>query len=191
MIASPQNNLKMTVEEYLAWETNQELRYEFIDGEVLAMTGGTIPHTKIYLNFYRALYAHLQLTGCEVYVSDVKVQARINSQYFYPDLVVTCNPDDLKARDFIQHPKMIVEVLSPSTENYERTKKFKYYRQIPTLQDYVLVDSEAISVEVYHRSEGKMWLYSQYEAGEAIALDSVEFECPIELIYEGIVFDEA
>ena len=191
MIASPQNNPKMTVEEYLAWETNQELRYEFIDGEVLAMTGGTIPHTKIYLNFYRALYAHLQPTGCEVYVSDVKVQARTNSQYFYPDLVVTCDPDDLKARDFIQHPKMIVEVLSPSTENYDRTKKFKYYRQIPTLQDYVLVDSEAISVEVYHRSEGKMWLYSQYEAGEAIALDSVEFECPIELIYEGIVFYEA
>lgn len=190
MIASPQNNPKMTVEEYLAWETNQELRYEFIDGEVLAMTGGTIPHTKIYLNLYRALYAHLQSKGCEAYVADVKVQVRTNSQYFYPDLVVTCDPDDLKARDFIQHPKMIVEVLSPSTENYYRTKKFKSYRQIPTLQDYVLVDSEAISVEVYHRSEGKIWLYSQYETGEAIALDSIEFVCPIELIYEGIILDE-
>jgi Uma2 family endonuclease len=190
MIASPQNIPIMTVQEYLAWEANQELRYEYIAGEVLAMPGGNILHNDIALNLYRALYPHLQQKGCRVNVADVKVQARANSQYFYPDLVITCHPDDLKARDLIQHPKVIVEVLSPSTESYDRTKKFKHYRQIPSLQDYVLVDSETISVEVYHRSEGKLWLYAQYEAGEAIALTSVEFECPIELIYAGIVFDQ-
>jgi Uma2 family endonuclease len=189
MIASPQNIPRMAAEEYLAWEPQQELRYEYVDGEILAMTGGTIPHTKIYLNLYRALYEHLRQTGCEVYVSDVKVQARANSQYFCPDLVVTCDPDDLKARDLIQNPNIIVEVLSPSTENYDRTQKFKSYRQIPTLQDFVLVDSATLSVEVYHRGTGKLWLYYQYEAGETIVLESVEFECPIEQIYEGIIFD--
>ncbi len=190
MIATREDYHKMTPEEYLEWEAKQELRHEYIDGEILAMTGGTLPHTKIYLNFYRALYPHLRQMGCEAYVSDAKVQANKNSRYFYPDLVVTCDPDDLKAKDFIQNPKIIVEVLSPSTANYDRTKKLKYYRQIPSLQEYVLVDSEEIAVEVYRRGEGKMWLYYEYEAGEAIALDSIEFDCAIELLYEGVSFEK-
>ncbi|MEG3858214.1 Uma2 family endonuclease [Microcoleus sp. herbarium12] len=189
MIATREDYQKMTPEEYLEWEAKQELRHEYIDGEILAMTGGTFPHAKIYLNFYRALYPHLSQRGCEVYVSDAKVQTNQNSRYFYPDLVVTCDPDDLKAKDFIQHPKIIVEVLSPGTATYDRTKKLKYYRQIPSLQEYVLVDSEEIAVEVYRRGEGKMWLYYEYEAGEAIALDSIEFECAIEILYEGVSFE--
>ena len=190
MIANREEYQKMTPEEYLEWEAKQELRYEYIDGEILAMTGGTLPHAKIYLNFYRALYPHLSQRGCEAYVSDAKVQTNQNSRYFYPDIVVTCDPDDLKAKDFIQHPKIIVEVLSPGTASYDRTKKLKYYRQIPSLQEYVLVDSEEIAVEVYRRGEGKMWLYYEYEAGEAIALDSIEFECAIELLYEGVSFEQ-
>jgi Uma2 family endonuclease len=190
MIANPQDYQKMTAEEYLEWEAKQELRHEYIDGEIIAMTGGTLPHAKIYLNFYRALYPHLRQRGCEVYVSDAKVQANKNSRYFYPDLVVTCHPDDLKSKEFIQHPQVIVEVLSPSTANYDRTKKFKSYRQIPSLQEYVLVDSEEIAVEIYRRGEGKMWLYYEYEAGEDISLESIEFECAIELLYEGVTFGD-
>jgi len=190
MIAEPQYTQKMTAEEYLEWEAKQELRYEYIDGEILAMTGGTLPHNSIALNFYTALRPHLRQKSCQAYVSDAKVKPSQLSRYFYPDLVVTCDSDDLKARDFIQNPKIIVEVLSPGTETYDRTKKFKYYRQIPTLQEYVLVDSEEITVEVYRRGEGKMWLYYEYEAGEIIALQSIEFECAIELLYEGIVFEK-
>lgn len=190
MIANPQDYQKMTAEAYLEWEAKQELRHEYIDGEILAMTGGTLPHAKIYLNFYRALYPHLSQRGCEAYVSDAKVQANKNSRYFYPDLVVTCHPDDLKAKEFVQHPTVIVEVLSPSTANYDRNKKLKCYRQIPSLQEYVLVDSEEISVEIYRRSQGKMWLYSEYESGEVLDLESIEFECAIDLIYQGVTFSE-
>ncbi|AFZ18418.1 Uma2 family endonuclease [Allocoleopsis franciscana] len=190
MIANPQNHQKITVEEYLKWEQHQEFRHEYIDGEIMAMTGGTIPHNDIALNFYRALYSHLHHRGCRVNVSDVKVQANKSSRYFYPDLVVTCDPDDLKSRDFIQRPKIIVEVLSSSTANYDRTKKLKYYRQIPSLQEYVLVNSEEMAVEVYHRGEGKMWLYYEYESGELIALESIDFECAIEVLYEGVSFDK-
>lgn len=190
MIANSQDQPKMTATEYLEWEATQEIRHEYIDGEILAMTGGTLPHNDIALNFYRSLYPHLRQRGCRVNVSDAKVQASKNSRYFYPNLVVTCHPDDLKARDFIQHPKVMIEVLSPSTANYDHTKKLKYYRQIPSLQEYVLVDSEAMAVEVYQRGQGKMWIYSDYEAGEAIALESIEFECAIELLYEGIIFDQ-
>lgn len=188
MIANPQDYQKMTVEEYLEWESQQEIRHEYVDGEILAMTGGSIPHNDIALSFYRALYPHLRQRGCRVNVSDVKVQANQNSRYFYPDLVVTCDPEDLKSRDFIQHPKVIIEVLSPGTASYDRTKKLKYYRQIPSLQEYVLVDSEEIAVEVYQRGEGKMWHYYEYSLGDAIALQSIEFECAIDLLYEGIIF---
>jgi Uma2 family endonuclease len=190
MIANREDYQKMTAEEYLEWEAKQEFRHEYIDGEIWAMTGGTLPHNDIALNFYRDLYPHLRQRGCRVNVSDAKVQASKNSRYFYPDLVVSCDPEDLKAKDFIQHPKIIIEVLSPSTESYDRTKKLKYYRQIPSLQEYVLVDSEEIAVEVYRRGEGKMWLYYEYEAGEAIALESIGFECAIDLLYEGVSFEQ-
>jgi Uma2 family endonuclease len=178
----------MTAEEYLEWESKQEIRHEYVDGEIVAMTGGTIPHNDIALNFYTVLRPHLRQRGCRVNVSDVKVQANQNNRYFYPDLVVTCDREDLKSRNFIQHPKVIIEVLSPGTANYDRTKKLKYYRQIPSLQEYVLVDSEEISVEVYQRGEGKMWHYYEYEDGDTIALLSIEFKCAIDLLYEGIIF---
>jgi Uma2 family endonuclease len=190
MIANRKESQKMMAEEYLAWEAKQEFRHEYIDGKIIAMTGGSLPHNDIALNFYRALYPHVRQRGCRVNVSDAKVQARKNSRYFYPDLVVSCAPDDLKSREFIQNPKVIVEVLSPSTANYDRTKKLKYYRQIPSLQEYVLVDSEEMVVEVYRRGEGKMWLYYQYEAGEAISLESIEFECVSDLLYEGVSFEQ-
>jgi len=190
MIAEPKYPQKMTAEEYLEWEAKQELRHEYVDGEILAMTGGSIPHNDIALNFYTALRPHLRQKGCRVNVSDVKVQASKNSRYFYPDLVVSCEPEDLKSRNFIQYPKVIIEVLSPSTASYDRNKKLKYYRQISSLQEYVLVDSEEIAVEVYQRGEGKMWLYYPYSEGDAIALKSLDFECPIELLYEGVSFDK-
>ncbi len=186
MIAiSPQPH-KMTVEEYLAWELDQDIRYEYIDGEVFAMTGGTIPHNDIALNLYRPLYSHLRPRGCRVNVSDVKVQVTSNSPYFYPDLIVSCDPQDLKAHKFIQNPKLIVEVLSPSTSNRDRGEKFKYYLTMPSLQEYLLIDSEKMYVERYYRGEGRMWLYYPYTTGDRITLSSIELEFPIELLYEGV-----
>jgi Uma2 family endonuclease len=179
----------MTGEEYLEWEANQEIRHEYIDGEIYAMTGGSVPHNDIALNLYRALYPHLRQRGCRVNVSDVKVQADQNSRYFYPDLVISCHPEERRSPQFIRHPQVIIEVLSPHTANYDRTKKLKYYRQIPSLQEYVLVGSEEINVEVYHRGEGKMWNYYAYSEGEEIEIPSIEFKGAIALIYENITFD--
>jgi Uma2 family endonuclease len=186
MIAQPQYLPEITPEEYLQWEAKQEYRNEYIDGEIIAMTGGTIAHNDLALNFYTALRPYLHSKGCRVNVADVKVQGNRNSRYFYPDLVVTCDPEDLKANDLIKNPTIIVEVLSPSTANYDRTRKLKYYRQIPSLQEYILIDSESISVEIYRRGEGKIWLYCQYEAGEIITLESLNFEIAIAQIYENV-----
>jgi Uma2 family endonuclease len=186
MIAIPQKQPKMTFEEYLRWELNQDIRYEYINGEVFAMTGGTIPHNDIALNLYRPLYSHLRPRGCRVNVSDVKVQVNPNSIYLYPDLVVSCHHEDINARKFIQHPQLIVEVLSPSTTNKDKGEKFRYYLTIPSLQEYILIDSERIYVERYCRGEGRMWLYYPYTTGDIITLSSIEFEFPIELLYEGV-----
>ncbi|MEH2328913.1 Uma2 family endonuclease [Nostoc sp.] len=188
MIAIPQQPLKMTVEEYLEWELQQDVRYEYANGEVFALTSGTIPHNDIALNLYRALYPHLRSRGCRVNVSDVKMQLTAQSRYYYPDVIVSCNPEDLNARKYIQHPKLIVEVFSPGTSAKDRGEKFTYYLTIPSLQEYILIDSEKISVERYCRGEGRMWLYYPYTAGDMVTLSSIEFECSIELLYEGVVF---
>jgi Uma2 family endonuclease len=189
MIAIPQQPQKMTIEEYLEWEPQQELRYEYVNGEVFAMTGGTIPHNDIALNFYTALRPHLRARGCRVNVSDVKVQFDTKSLYYYPDVIVSCHPQDLNARKFIQHPKIIAEVLSPGTSGKDRGEKFTNYLKIPSLQEYLLIDSETISVERYCRGEGRMWLYYPYSAGDMITLSSIEFEITIALLYEGITFE--
>ncbi len=186
MIANPQQPQKMTVEEYLEWEPQQEVRYEYFYGEVFAMTGGTIPHNDIALNLYTALRPYLRSRGCRVNVSDVKLQLSSQKQYYYPDLIVSCDPQDLNARKFIQHPKLLVEVLSPGTSAKDRDEKFTYYLRIPSLQEYILIDSEKISVERYCRGEGRMWLYYPYTSGDIITLSSIEFEFPIELLYEDV-----
>lgn len=122
MIATPQQPPKMTIEEYLEWEPQQDIRYEYVNGEIFAMTGGTIPQNDIVLNLYRALYPHLRSRGCRVNVSDVKVQVSPKSIYYYPDVIVSCDPQDLNARKFIQKPKLIAEVLSPGTSAKDRGK---------------------------------------------------------------------
>ncbi|BAY10230.1 Uma2 family endonuclease [Calothrix sp. NIES-2098] len=187
MVATSQQPRKMTIEEYLAWEPQQDLRYEYVNGEVFAMTGGTIPHNDIALNFYRALYPHLSARGCRVNVSDVKVQVTPTSPYYYPDVVVSCDPQDLNARKFIQNPKIIAEVLSPGTSSKDRGEKFTNYLKMPSLQEYLLIDSETISVERYCRGEGRMWLYYPYTEGDMITLSSIEFEFAIALLYERVV----
>lgn len=189
MVAIPKEPLKMTIEEYLEWEPQQDIRYEYVNGEVFAMTGCTIPHNDIALNFYTALRPHLSTKGCKANVSDVKVQVTPQSPYYYPDVIVSCDPEDLKARKFYKNPKLIAEVLSPGTSSKDRGEKFTYYISMPSLQEYILIDSERISVELYCRGEGRMWLYYPYIAGDIVTFSSIGFECPIELLYEGIEFE--
>jgi Uma2 family endonuclease len=190
MISLPQPS-KMTSAEYLQWEPQQDIRYEFVEGEVVAMTGGTIPHNDIALNLYTALRSHLRTRGCRINVADVKVIVNPTSTYFYPDLVVSCDRQDLTARETIASPTVIVEVLSPSTAAKDRSEKFARYRSLPSLQEYVLIEADKIGVECYRRGEGRMWLYYPYIAGDTIELESIEFSCPIELLYEGVSFENS
>ena len=189
MIATPQLPA-MTIAEYLEWEPLQELRYEYIHGAVIAMTGGSIPHNDIALNHYRAFYPQVQPNACRINVADVKVEVSSSSPYYYPDVVVTCDPHDLTVRKLLRHPKLIVEVLSPGTEAKDRGEKFTHYRSSPTLQEYVLIESEKVGVDCYRRGEGRLWLYYPYTAGDIITLESVDFSFAIALLYENVTFEE-
>lgn len=180
---------KMTPTEYLDWEPQQELRYEYIDGDIVAMTGGTIPHNDIAINLLTILLPQIRAQGCRLNMADVKLQIDASGLYYYPDLIVSCDPRDLNARRFIQGPKLIVEVLSPGTADKDRGDKFRDYQSIDTLQEYLLINSEKISAECYRRGEGRMWLYYPYTTGDTITLESLGISLTIEQLYTGINFE--
>ncbi|MGC1309659.1 MAG: Uma2 family endonuclease [Phormidesmis sp.] len=186
MIAASSQPQKMTAEEYLLWESQQTLRYEYCDGEVVAMTGGTKGHNRAALNLYGALVERVDADGCEINVSDVKVKLGEGEAYRYPDLVVSCDERDRNEAEFYRFPKLIVEVLSPSTEIVDRNKKFQEYIEIPTLQEYVLISAQKIQVECFRRGEGRMWLYFPYKAGDTIVIESMGVELPIEQLYRHV-----
>lgn len=180
---------RMTSQEYLEWEPTQPIRYEYINGEVFAMTGGTKPHNRIALNLATALDSDLAQRGCEIYIADVKVQVSPAGSYHYPDLVVTCDSRDSQSNQFVQYPCLIVEVLSPSTEAYDRGGKFAHYRRLETLQEYVLIQSEQIGVECFRRNEQGLWVLFPYEAGDTLILQSVGLSVPIAALYRQVRFD--
>ncbi len=189
---------RMTPEEYLAWEEQQPMKYEYINGEVYGMTGGSLPHNDIALNLASALKIHLRGKGCKVQIADAKVGVSTNGPFFYPDVVVSCDPRDKKSRKIIYYPCLIVEVLSPSTEAFDRGKKFQHYRQIESLKEYVLIDSEKICIECYQLNEKNKWELTAYPLEEiadsqkefSVKLESINFQCTTSLLYEDVVFPE-
>jgi Uma2 family endonuclease len=187
MIATPQPQ-EMTVEAYLEWEPCQEIRYEFVNCKIFAMTGGTLPHNDIAVNLLTALRPQIRTRGCRINIADAKVNVA-PSIYRYPDLVVSCDDRDRTARNAIQYPKLIIEVLSPGTESLDRGDKFREYRTLPSLEEYVLISSTQINVEIYRRGEGRLWLYTAYQSLDIITIESVGFEFPIALLYEDVVID--
>ncbi|KJH71500.1 Uma2 family endonuclease [Aliterella atlantica] len=182
----------MTPEEYLEWQETQELRYEYVDGvvyakdEVYGMTGGTLAHNDIALNLYSALRSPIRTKGCRVNVADVKVQTAETGAFFYPDVLISCDSRDKIATKFVRFPCLIAEILSPSTEAYDRVAKFAQYRRLESLREYVLISSEKVSVDIFRLNGSHKWELTPYSAGEIVQFTSINFECPIELLYEAV-----
>jgi Uma2 family endonuclease len=181
MAANPQRHW-ISVEKYLELERNNpNTRYEYLDGEVLAMAGGAIDHGRIALNVAKWLDNRLQ-HPCHVHTSDIKV--RLNaSRYTYPGVHVSCDETDWQGkREAIHAPKLIIEVLSPGTEAYDRGRKFLYYQEASSIREYVLINWQRQLVEVYRRENGK-WIYQRYEPNEDVEFASVQLAMPMNLIY--------
>ncbi len=163
-----------TASDFLIWDESQTIRHEYFHGEVFAMAGGTDNHATVILNIAIAIRQHLKGTSCRVLTQDVKLQVEKANSYFYPDLFVTCSDKDAKERLIKSEPKLVVEVLSPSTTAFDRGYKFNAYRSMPTLQEYVLVDPEAQTAEVYRRSENEEWILRAFSVGQGLMLHSLD-----------------
>jgi Uma2 family endonuclease len=185
---------KMTPQEYLDWEEQQPLRYEYFDGEVITRTGSTIPHNQVAVNLASLLKNHLRGRGCKILTSDAKVKLSDDGSYCYADVSVTCDEHDRSARQFIRFPSLIVEVLSPSTEAFDRGKKFRKYRRIKTLKEYVLVDPDRMSLECYRLNERGNWELFHYFVEDTedceVFLSSVDLQFSLTTLYEDVEFDE-
>jgi Uma2 family endonuclease len=185
-IENPQN---LTVEEYFQLEeSDPDTHYEYVDGQVYAMAGGTANHDMIKSNMQRILWNLLRGSGCRVYSSDMKVFIS-ETRYFHPDVIVTCNPQDRGTIQAIQAPRLVVEVLSPSTELTDRTWKLKNYRAHPTIEEYVLIDSRSLKIEIYHKEQNK-WIYDLFEVNAEITLASLGVHFSLVDAYVDIEFED-
>ncbi|MFP4296123.1 MAG: Uma2 family endonuclease [Halothiobacillaceae bacterium] len=149
--------LTFTPADFLEWEAHQETRHEFVNGEVFAMTGGTDWHNVISLNTAFILRARFDTPPCRVFMGDVKVAVAHSESFFYPDVFVTCAETDQAQRLAKQSPLLIVEVLSPGTEGYDRGVKFEHYRRIDSLYAYLLVAQDRPHVDLYTRDDLNRW----------------------------------
>jgi Uma2 family endonuclease len=178
----------MTAAEYLDWEPTQAERYEYWDGEVVAMSGATRNHNRVSANCFRLLDDALLDRPCEAYIVDVKVQVAPGQKYFYPDVVVTCDERDKDPR-FVQFPCLIVEMLSPSTEALDRGIKFAQYRKFTALQEYVLVQVDQPFVEVFRRNAQGQWVLSEYTLENRFCFESLNVEIAIADLYQQVTFE--
>ncbi len=185
-------------QEYLEWEAEQPLKYEYVNGQVFAMTGETIPHNQVAINLATLLKNHLGGRGCKILGGDAKVAIADNGPFHYPDVSVTCDNRDRNARQYIRYPCLIVEVLSPSTESEDRGRKFRHYRRIETLQEYFLIDPLSPSVECYRRNDRGNWelIHTFMETSTFTDNDpkfdivSVGLNVPLSLLYSDIELTE-
>lgn len=177
--------ITLTAEEYLKGEETADCKHEYQNGEVWAMAGATDNHVTIALNLASLLKQHLKNTPCRTYISDMKVRVEKADAYFYPDVMVSCNPKDLGNTPYKQHPIFIAEVLSPSTEAFDRGNKFNAYRQLDSLETYWLIDTNTMRIDSFTRTQNDDWLLHSYtQADEMVAIKGLEVKCLLKALYE-------
>ena len=165
-----------TAADYLVWESAQLDRHEFLDGEVFAMAGAEDRHVTVAGNLYIALRQHLSGSPCRTYMSDMRLHVATANSYFYPDVLVTCSALDLDSPMVKTEPRLIAEVLSPSTAAYDRGVKFSHYRSLASLQEYLLIDLDTRSTDCYRKGADGLWVLHPFARGEPVSLASVALE---------------
>lgn len=176
----------LTVEEYLELEESSTVRHEYVGGDIHAMTGGSYRHNAITVNIVRKLADAADGTSCRVYVNDMKVRIE-DSPFYYPDVMVVCEPLDSENPVFEDKPCLLVEVISPSTEKIDRREKLQNYQRIPTLKAYIIAAQDRKWISHYFRGEGGVWI-----RGDLTGEGRVPVPCPpgaelsVEDIYRGL-----
>lgn len=192
MMMQAEEKKKYSPEEYLELEINSQERHEYIDGDIVLMAGGMPNHNRIILNIGAALNIALKRQSYDVFVTDQRLWIPRKRIYTYPDVMVIQGELQLQEgrKDTITNPIMIAEVLSDSTEAYDRSGKFAAYRTIPTFQEYLLIDQYNLHVEQYYKTEPRKWIFSEYDGEEALlTLGSVLFEISLVDLYDKVDFE--
>ena len=181
---------KRTLAEFLEWENARPDRHEFYRGETFAMVGGTARHNRVIVNLTRRIDAHLDGTPCRVFAENMKVQLA-DEGILYPDLMVACGGAGSGDEQVITNPKLVIEVLSPSTKGYDQRDKFILYRSLASLREYVLIDPDVRRVEVFTLADAGSWLLTDQTEAGALTLRTVDLALPFEQVFKGVVAREA
>lgn len=174
----------MTAEEYLAFEEKATDRHEFVAGHIFAMSGPSLRHNTIALNLATCLRAAAHGTPCRVFVSDIRVHVTRADAYYYPDVIVACEPQD-ESTHVIRNPCCLIEVLSPTTRTIDRREKLRAYQTLPSLREYVLVDQDYRSIEVYRR-QGAGWIQQILDEGDVLEFECLPLSLSMHIVYEGV-----
>jgi Uma2 family endonuclease len=188
MSTMPQRAL-LTPEEYLEIERKAEFKSEYFNGEIFAMVGASRPHNRIVSNIIRTLDTQLLKRDCNIYPSDMRVKIKKIGKYTYPNVVVTCGKEIFEDTyvDTLLNPVVICEILSDSTEAYDRGKKFQHYQFIESLAEYILITQDAVRVEQYVRQNDKTWVYDGYQnIDDIVKLESVGCELALKELYVNV-----
>ena len=184
----PKLKTKTSVEDYLAGEKISPVKHEYVEGEVYAMAGSSDTHNMIAGDIYAALLVHLRNSKCQPFFGDIKV--RVTSKvYYYPDVLVSCeeNPEDAHFRN---SPILIIEVTSPSTKHIDRREKLLFYQQMPSVQEYAVIDQHKIKIEIHRRQPNGGWITYYFDREDKeIEFQSVNLTLPIEEIYRSVRFN--
>ena len=180
----------LTPEEYLTWERKQPFKNEYHNGQIIAMSGASRSHNRITLDIATQINNQLMESECEVFASEMRVRTSPEVSYFYPDVIVVCGEPRFEDDTFdtLLNPIIVIEVLSPSTAAFDRGEKFEHYKQLASLQEYILISQDSVRVEHYQR-ESTQWTHNRLQRLEdTLSLTSIECEVPLRAIYRRVRF---
>ena len=181
----PKPHPRITVAQYLESEKNGTVRHEYLDGEVYAMSGASKRHNLISINLITQLRERLRGGPCQVFIVDVKVFIEPLNFFYYPDIVVACDPED-NDDYFVRRPVLVVEVESPSTAAIDRREKLMAYRKVDSLREYLRLSQDSISAEVHRRDDNGVWWSEEVAADSELRLESVGLSVALSALYEGV-----
>lgn len=192
MEATAINNI--SINEYLSISQEQDQKYEYHDGSIFAMAGGTINHSRISTNFITRLGSELLSKNSEYehFNSDARLRIEVGNRLVYPDDMVVCGEIERAEaeKESITNPTVIVEVLSDTTEGYDRGDKFYFYRQVQSLKEYILIAQDKQQVDVFVKADGEFWNIKRFDANdEVLKIESIDIEIPLDAIYRNVVFE--
>lgn len=182
----------MTPQEYLKFERASDTKHEYYAGEIFAMTGASKNHNRIVISASSALYAQLRQRPCDIFANDMRVKILSTGLYTYPDISIVCAVPEFEDDevDTLLNPTVVIEVLSPSTEAYDRGKKFQHYRSIPSLQEYILIAQDSVQIEHYVLRENEWVFIDASTLDGSLTLPSIDCTLRLSDVYEKVEFDD-